>query len=101
MAITDKARREALELRKEVVDKIAALATAAFGLVAALAWNQAIQKVFEHYFGPSGSIPGLLIYALLVTLIAVTVTLWIGRVAGRLRGEKERADAAAELETDR
>jgi len=89
MAITDRAREEALAFRLEVVDKIAALATAAFGLVAALAWNSAIQAIFRKYFGDTGGeIPGLVAYALVVTLVAVAVTLWIGRVAGRLRGQK-------------
>lgn len=38
-------------MKPEVVDKLAALITAAFGLVAALAWNGAIQAVFKEVFG--------------------------------------------------
>ena len=34
-------------LKQEVMDKISALVTAAFGLVAALAWNDAIKAVFK------------------------------------------------------
>lgn len=82
------ARAHARALRKEVVDKMAALATAAFGLVAALAWNSAIQAIFKHYFGDAGNIPGLLTYALVVTLVAVLVTIWIGRAAGELGGDE-------------
>ena len=33
-------------MKKDVIEKIAALMTAAFGLVAALAWNGAITSMF-------------------------------------------------------
>ena len=34
-------------IKQEILDKIAALVTAAFGLVAALAWNDAIKLLLE------------------------------------------------------
>ena len=44
-------------MRSEVIEKIAALVTAAFGLVAALAWNGAIQAIFKKVFGtPEGMV---------------------------------------------
>ena len=36
--------------------RVAALLTAAFGLVAALAWNGAIQAIFKQVFGTADSI---------------------------------------------
>lgn len=69
----------------EVIDKLAALVTAAFGLVAALAWNSAIQAVFKEIFGEQSSIPAMLGYAIFVTVIAVIFTLWIGFVANKAR----------------
>jgi len=38
-------------MKSEVIEKIAALVTAAFGLVAALAWNGAIQAIFKQVCG--------------------------------------------------
>jgi len=38
-------------MKKDVIEKLAALITAAFGLVAALAWNTAIQEIFKRIFG--------------------------------------------------
>lgn len=75
-----------MALKSEVVDKIAALITAAFGLVAALAWNGAIQAIFAEVFGEAGNIAAMLGYAILVTLIAVVATIWIGRVAENAKG---------------
>ena len=68
-------------MRKEVIDKIAALMTAAFGLVAALAWNGAILAVFKKIFGEAEGIVQMLVYAVVVTVIAVVATVWIGKAA--------------------
>src|ERR1051325_4441723 len=90
-------RRKGAAFRGEVLDKMSALATAAFGLVAALAWNNAIQAVFKRlYPAPDdpAAIGPLLGYAMLITLVAVLIILWIGRAAARLKG-KATADATA------
>lgn len=44
-----------VKVRIELVEKMSTLITAAFGLVAALAWNSAIQNVFKQFFGESES----------------------------------------------
>ncbi len=75
-------------MKGEILDKIAALVTVAFGLVAALAWNGAILAIFRAIFGETESIPAMLIYAVIVTLIAVLVTIQIARAAKRAKGEK-------------
>ncbi len=73
------------QIRKESVEKISILMTSAFGLVAALAWNTAIQKAFAIIFGTSSDFWAMLLYAVVVTVIAVVATIYIGRVAGRLK----------------
>ena len=75
-------------MQKEVIEKIAALITAAFGLIAALAWNEAITELFRLVFGDQSGIWALLFYAVVVTIIAVVVTIWIGRVAEKQTGKK-------------
>jgi hypothetical protein len=74
-------------MKAEVLDKIAALITAAFGLVAALAWNGAIRAIFESVFGSADNITAMLIYAVVVTIIAILVTIWIARAVKRAKGE--------------
>jgi len=75
-----------MALNSEVIDKIAALITAAFGLVAALAWNGAILAIFQQIFGEATSVPAMVIYAVVVTIIAVIATIWIGRAAAKSKG---------------
>jgi len=69
-------------ISKDVIDKIAALMTAAFGLVAALAWNDAIKSAIES-LGLTAYGPWL--YAILVTIIAVVATIYIGRIAAKAK----------------
>jgi len=69
---------------KEVIDKIADLITAAFGLIAALAWNSAIQALVGQFVQPGSGPIALIIYAIIITGIGVLVTIWIARVAKRL-----------------
>ena len=80
--------RERIYMQKEVIEKVAALITAAFGLVAALAWNTAIQEIFRLIFGEQSGIWAMIAYAVIVTIIAVIVTIWIGRVAEKSTGRK-------------
>jgi len=60
---------------------MAILVTASFGLVAALAWNDAIQKVFLDVFVEVNSTNPMIIYAILVTIVAVFATIWINDLA--------------------
>ena len=68
-------------MKGEVIEKIAALVTAAFGLVAALAWNGAILAIFKKIFGTAEGLLSMIIYAVVVTIIAVLATIWVGKAA--------------------
>ena len=65
-------------LRIEMIRQMLTLATSGFGLVAALAWNSLIQEFVNSYIKawlPQGSgIISLFIYAVIITIMAVTVT---------------------------
>ncbi len=74
-------------LKQEVMDKIAALVTAAFGLVAALAWNDAIKAIFKQVFGTDSAVGPMLIYAIMVTIIAVILTIIVARAAAKAKNE--------------
>lgn len=77
-------------MKVEVIEKIAALITAAFGLVAALAWNDAIKAIFKQVFGSADAIAPMVTYAVIVTVIAVFATIWIGNVADNAKTVKTK-----------
>jgi len=68
----------ATPLKIQVLETIAALMTAAFGLLAALAWNTAIAWAVHQYLTADEGI-GYCIYAIIITIIAVIATLIIAR----------------------
>ena len=72
-------------MKSGVIEKIAALLTAAFGLVAALAWNGTIQAIFKKVFGTAEGIVPMLAYAVIVTVIAVIVTIQIAKAAEKAK----------------
>ncbi|WP_405310149.1 DUF5654 family protein [Methanobrevibacter sp.] len=72
------------EVTKLIMETILGLITTAFAFVAGLAWNDAIQKLIEQFIGTGDALPSLFIYAIVVTIVAVVVTVLLARVAGRM-----------------
>lgn len=72
-------KEDVKDIRGQVGQTIATLITTAFGLIAALAWNDAIKAIITQYFQAGDGTTGLLIYAILITIIAVVATLLIAR----------------------
>jgi hypothetical protein len=69
----------ATPLKITVLETIAALITAAFGLLAALAWNEAIRWAVLEVLGTADAGLGYFIYAIIVTILAVIMTVIIAR----------------------
>ncbi len=74
----------ASEVTKLIMETILGLITTAFAFVAGLAWNDAIQKLIEQFIGTGDALPSLFIYAIVVTVVAVIVTVLLARVAGKM-----------------
>ena len=69
--------------RSVYLQTMISLASAAFGVVAALAWNSAITALVKEVFGTGGQIISLFLYAIIITIIAVIVMVNLGKVAER------------------
>jgi TRAP-type C4-dicarboxylate transport system permease small subunit len=70
-----------------IIQTMITLASAALGLVAALAWNEAIKETITSLLGKDEGLLGLYIYAILATVIAIVVLLILARAASRVGGE--------------
>ena len=55
----------------------------AFGLVAALAWNEAIKGLIDEFIPKGKGVLSLFIYAGLVTVVMVIVAARLGRIKER------------------
>ena len=72
------------EISKMIMETMLTLITTAFAFVAGLAWNEAIQKLIGEFYTAGGAVTGLLIYAVIVTIVAVVVTVLLARIAGKM-----------------
>lgn len=81
-------RESVVKHQKAVVKQMLTLATNGFGLVAALAWNNVIQEFINEYvkkwFTVGSGLISLLLYAVLITLLAVSVTLQLSSISEKL-----------------
>jgi len=79
---------EAKKYQLAVVTQILTLMTNAFGLIAALAWNNVIQELVNNYIRPyigkDSSLISLFIYAIIITVLVVTITLQLSRLKQNL-----------------
>jgi hypothetical protein len=77
------------KLHVEIVKQMVTLSTSAFGLVAALAWNSVIQEFVNSYvkkwIPAGGGIISLLIYALIITVFAVLITVQLSKLSEKLQ----------------
>ena len=75
------------ETTKMVLQSMIALSSAALGLVAALAWNDAIKETIKQLLGGDESLASKYTYAIFATIIAVVVVIMLTRIAAKVGGE--------------
>lgn len=76
---------EQKHLRSEIRERTLGYMLAAFGLVAGLAWNDAIQSLIGYLFPlPENTLPAKFLYALTISFIVVMISVYISRLLERL-----------------
>lgn len=83
-----KAPESLSEMPLALVKNMVSLATSGFGVVVALAWNSVIQKAvatyIDPYLGKNSGMVSMLIYAIIMTLLAVLVTMQLSALEKQL-----------------
>ena len=77
----------AKETTKMIMQSMITLSSAALGLVAALAWNDAIKETIKRLLGGDDSLASKYTYAIFATIIAVVVVIILARIAAKVGGE--------------
>ena len=72
-----------MSTRSVYIATMISLASAAFGVVAALAWNAFITEAVKQVLPGSSGLAGLLLYAVVVTVLAVVVIVWLAGQAAK------------------
>ena len=71
---------------RAMIQTMIALASASLGLVAALAWNEAIKATLAM-LGLGESLAGLYSYAIIATVLAILVLVSLSKIASNIGGE--------------
>jgi hypothetical protein len=69
-----------------MIQTMISLASASLGLVAALAWNEAIKALLAE-LNLGDSLGSLFAYAIIATVFAVVVLIYLAKLASRIGGE--------------
>lgn len=89
MSSEEKERRSA-GFKKEIRARTIGYMVAAFGLVAGLAWNEAIKALIDSLFPLSkDSLPAKFIYAIIITIVVVIVSIYLVKFSEKSDGKKQ------------
>ncbi len=70
-----------MEVKASYLGTMIGLATVAFGLIAAGAWNKFISDMIALFLKPGNGVVAELIYAVLVTILAIVVIQSLAKLA--------------------
>lgn len=83
------------KLSLAIIRQMLQLATSGFGLVAALAWNDTIKAFINErikpFLGNGSGLASLFIYAVIITVFAVTITYQLAKIQRRLERKTEES----------
>lgn len=82
---------EKKKLHEELIEQLLTLVTSGFGVVAALAWNDAIQGFVKEFIEPRIPGSGLVskfVYAVIITFLIVLTTYELSKIASRFRSNR-------------
>lgn len=84
-------------MKSKFFEKTSTFVIAAFSLVAALAWNDAIKLLLQSYIQPGGTIISMFVYAVTVTIIAVFATIYVNKIVDRFIKTEDKLEKKIKL----
>ena len=76
-------------LKIEVLEKVSTLIAAAFGFVAAFAWNESFKLLFDRLISDKDEIFVYFLYAGIITVIAVILIIAVARATAKAKAKLE------------
>jgi hypothetical protein len=74
-------RDKSAEFERQVMEKTFGYIVTSFGLVAGLAWNDAIKALIENYFPlQNDTMKAKFVYATAITMVVVFISLYLARL---------------------
>lgn len=77
-------------MKSKVLAETLGLMTTAFGLVAALAWNEAVKKLIDEFIPKRGQgVLSLFLYAIFITIITVIISSRLMKIKEKFAEEEK------------
>jgi len=77
----EKIKKESQEIRKELKKRTFSYMTAGIGLIAGLAWNDAIKSFIEYFFPVAqNTMLAKFLYAVIITIALVIFSYYLGKI---------------------
>ena len=77
------------KISRKIATQTISMIASSFGLVAALAWNEAIKEYvnvyIKPYFAQGSGVISLFIYALFITILTVITTYQLNKIANQVK----------------
>jgi hypothetical protein len=87
MDIYNKTKQTLKETNRQIISQGLGMISSALILVAALAWNEAIKELITTYLKNDSGLISRFLYAIIVTVIAVIITMRINTLASKYKNE--------------
>jgi len=72
-------------LKIEILDRLTTLITAAFGFVAAFAWNETFKLLLDRVVSEDAELIVYFIYAIIITIVAVLLIISVARASAKAK----------------
>ena len=77
----EKLKEEGKKIKKEINKKTVTYIVTALGLVAGLAWNDAVKSLIEYFFPlAQNTLMAKFVYAVLMTIVLAVVAIYLTRI---------------------
>ncbi len=73
-------KEDLVKTKFEFMDRLITIIIAGLGLVAALAWDEALKHLFKVIFKEEGTLAGDIGYAIVITLLATVISIYLRKV---------------------
>jgi len=92
-----KLKSELKNVEEEIRKKTVGYIVTALGLVAGLAWNDAVKALIEYFFpAEQNSLQAKLIYAVLITIVVVLASVYLAKIFKKEELEEKKKGKKAE-----
>lgn len=80
---------ELRQVQRQFIDRLITLVVASLALITALAWDETLRDIFKIFFGSEESLLNKILYSVIITVLAVTISILLGKAFFKSKKKKQ------------